>query len=185
MTERKKAAVWARVSTDEQDVTNQLLELAQHREYEVVKTYSLTGSAWKGEHTATLKQALRDAHRGEFQVLVVWAIDRLSREGIEATFRAVRQFREAGVTIISRQEEWLAGDERSQELLLSVAAWIAQQESQRRSERTKAGLAKRKAQNLPVGRQPGAVDRKPRKRSGYVARWERTRSQQVVDLPEC
>ena len=50
---------------------------------------------------------------------------------------------------------------------------MAQQESNRKSERIKAALAKRKAAGLPVGRQPGAVDKTKRKRSGYVARYEK------------
>lgn len=48
-------------------------------------------------------------------------------------------------------------------------------ESKRKSERVKAALARRKREGLPIGRQPGAKDSKPRKRSGYVARWERQR----------
>ncbi len=36
----------------------------------------------------------------------------------------------------------------------------------------KAGLERRKAEGLPVGRQPGAMDKTPRRRSGYVAAYE-------------
>jgi len=46
-------------------------------------------------------------------------------------------------------------------------------ESSGRFERIRAGLARRKALGLPVGRQPRARDRGKRRRSGYVARWER------------
>ena len=52
---------------------------------------------------------------------------------------------------------------------------MAQMESRHKSERIRAGLAKRKAEGLAVGRRAGAVDKKPRKRSGYVARCERER----------
>jgi DNA invertase Pin-like site-specific DNA recombinase len=62
-----------------------------------------------------------------------------------------------------------------QDILVAFAGWMAAQESKRRSERVKAALARRKAEGKPVGRQPGAADKKPRKRSGYVARWERER----------
>jgi len=41
-----------------------------------------------------------------------------------------------------------------------------------RSERIKAGLARRKAEGLPIGRKQGAVDSKRRRRSGYIAAWE-------------
>jgi DNA invertase Pin-like site-specific DNA recombinase len=59
--------------------------------------------------------------------------------------------------------------------ITAIMAWVARMESQRRSERTRAGLAWRKAEGLPVGREPGAKDASPRKRSGYLARWERER----------
>jgi DNA invertase Pin-like site-specific DNA recombinase len=62
-----------------------------------------------------------------------------------------------------------------QDVLVAFAGWMAQQESGRRSERIRAGLARRRSEGKSVGRQPGAADRKPRKRSGYVARWERER----------
>ncbi len=55
---------------------------------------------------------------------------------------------------------------------MAFAGWMALQESKRRSERIQAGLARRRAEGRPVGRQPGVKDRKPRKRSGYVAAWE-------------
>jgi DNA invertase Pin-like site-specific DNA recombinase len=53
---------------------------------------------------------------------------------------------------------------------------MAHQESTRRSQGIKAGLARRQAEGKPVGRQPGSADKKPRQRSGYVARWERERA---------
>lgn len=73
---------------------------------------------------------------------------------------------------VSVQESWLIGAPDVQDVLVAFAGWMARQESDRRSERTKAALAKRKAQGLPVGRVRGAGDRKPRRRSGYVAAWE-------------
>ncbi|HLQ54628.1 MAG TPA: recombinase family protein, partial [Streptosporangiaceae bacterium] len=93
----------------------------------------------------------------------------------EATLRAMRRFREAGVRVISLQEPWTDVSGETQELLTAVMGWVAQMESRRRSERTKAGLERRRREGLPVGRQPGAKDTRPRKRSGYVARWERER----------
>jgi DNA invertase Pin-like site-specific DNA recombinase len=59
---------------------------------------------------------------------------------------------------------------------------MAERESARRSERIRAGLERRRAEGLPVGRQPGAADKGPRKRADYVASWEdgkRRAAQQV------
>jgi DNA invertase Pin-like site-specific DNA recombinase len=176
-------AIWARVSTGEQEPANQLAGLrawAARRGLDVTAEYVLDGaSAWKGEHRGRLRQALDDARAGEFEVLLVWALDRLSREGVEATLGLLRRFRDRGVAVWSLTEPWTeTSDPHMAELLSSLFAWMAQMESERRSERVRAGLARRKAEGKPVGRQPGAADRRPRRRSGYVARWERERAGQ-------
>jgi DNA invertase Pin-like site-specific DNA recombinase len=136
----------------------------------------VSDSAWKNgggeEYKRELNTMLADAHAGQFSVLIVWSADRLSRGGIESLLTTVRRLREAGVSLISVQEPWLSGHDATTELLLAIGAWMAEQESARRSERIKAGLARRKAQGSPVGKQPGARDTKPRRRSGYYAAWE-------------
>ena len=56
---------------------------------------------------------------------------------------------------------------------MAFAGWMEEQESRRRSERLKAGLARRKAEGLPVGGQlvHRGKDRKPRKKDGYMRAW--------------
>jgi DNA invertase Pin-like site-specific DNA recombinase len=174
------AAVWLRVSTGHQETDNQVPDVerfAAHHGYEFAVRYEVSESAWNGgkdggEYRGALKQALDDAHAGKFSVLIVWALDRITREGAEGALRIIRQFRERGCTVVSVKESWLNGSPEIQDVLVAFAGWMAQQESARRSERIKAGLARRKAEGLAVGRQPGAIDKKARKRSGYVAAWE-------------
>lgn len=171
-----KAAIWARVSTHDQETGNQMLRLrewAEHRGLEVVETYELEESAWNGAQRRELDKALTDARVGHYQVLLVWSLDRLTREGVEATLALMRRFRDAGAMVWSLQESWTeTSDPRMAELLTSIFAWISAEESRKRSERVKLANARRKAQGLPVGRQPGAKDKAPRRRSGYVKRWE-------------
>jgi putative DNA-invertase from lambdoid prophage Rac len=93
----------------------------------------------------------------------------------ETTLRIIRQFRERGCTVVSLQESWLNGSPEVQDVLVAFAGWMASQESRRKSERIRAGLERRRAEGKSVSRQVGAVDKKSRKRSGYVARWERER----------
>lgn len=169
------AAIWARVSTTEQETANQVpvLEgMARARGFTVARQYVVEESAFTGSHRAVLSAALEDARRGAYEVLFVWALDRLSREGVEATLCLLRRLDERGVRVVSHEEAWLDGPSEMRELLSALFAWVARQESRRKSERVKAGLARRKAAGLPVGRQPGAKDKTRRKRSGYVARWE-------------
>jgi putative DNA-invertase from lambdoid prophage Rac len=172
-----KCAVWMRVSTDEQDSGNQSPEiegLVTHRGYQEVIRYQFTDSAFKEgpEYKRNRQQLLKDAQAGKFSVLVVWAADRLSRQGIEDLLMLVRQLAERGVTVVSVQEPWLNGDASTVQLLLAISAWIAEQESVRRSERIKAGIAKRKAAGLHTGRKAGSRDVKPRRTEGYKKRYE-------------
>ncbi len=178
-----KAGVWLRASTGHREAGNQVPDVerfAAHHGYDVTRTYRTSDSAYKNgggaEYKATLKQAMDDAHRGEFRVLNVWALDRIvldEESGAETALRIIRQFREHGCTVASVQESWLNGSPEVQDVLVAFAGWMASQESKRKSQRIMAGLARRKAEGKPVGRQPGAADTKPGKRSGYVARWER------------
>jgi DNA invertase Pin-like site-specific DNA recombinase len=176
-----RCAIWARVSTDEQETGNQLAELRQwaaRRGLEVAAEYVVDGaSAWKGEHRGQLAAALADARLGRYDVLLVWSLDRMSREGVEATLGLLRRFHQARAPVWSLREPWTeTADPRLAELLGAIYAWMAAEESRRRSERVKAGLARRRAEGKPVGRRTGAQDRKPRRRSGYYARWERERT---------
>jgi DNA invertase Pin-like site-specific DNA recombinase len=179
-----RVAVWTRVSTDHQHDNNQLPDierLCAQRGWEIVKRYSLSDvSAYTGAHQETLGAMLADTHRGEFDVLVVWAVDRVCRQGIEELLRLVRELRERNVALVSVQEPWLSGSDATTELLAAIAGWVAHQESARRSERIKAGLARRKAEGKPIG---GAVskrgkDRRPRRTDGYRDAWARRKGAQ-------
>jgi DNA invertase Pin-like site-specific DNA recombinase len=183
------AAVWLRVSTGHQDSDNQVPDLeafAAHHGHVIKCRYQVSESAWNGgtdagDYRRTLQRALDDAWAGKFAVLIVWALDRITREGAEGALRIIRQFRERGCAVISVKESWLNGSPEVQDVLVAFAGWMAQQESQRRSDRIRAGLARRRAEGRPVGRQPGSTDKKPRKRAGYVASWEGGRRRAAHD----
>ncbi len=118
-----------------------------------------------------LGQVYRDARQGKFQVLLIWALDRLSREGPLATLEIVHRLGNYGVTVASFQEPWLEVSGELRDLLLAIVGWVARMESNRRSERTKAGLARATAQGKRLGRPPGSKDKKKRSRRGYLLRW--------------
>ena len=168
-----KCCIYARVSTDSQDTDNQKLALekwAKDRGFEVVSTYAENESAWRNGHQATLKRLIHDARLRKFDVVLVWALDRLSREGSAAILNIVHTLVACDVKVYSYQETWTEAPGELGELLFSIAGWVAKQESQRRSERIKAAMDKRRANGLPVGRKPGAKDKEPRRRKGYFKR---------------
>src|SRR6516162_7130447 len=84
----KRAALYARVSTDHQTVENQIRELSQvakRRGWEVVEIYRDAGiSGTKGrEGRPGLDAMLNDASRRKFDVVMAWAIDRLGRSLVD------------------------------------------------------------------------------------------------------
>jgi putative DNA-invertase from lambdoid prophage Rac len=177
-----RCAIWARVSTTDQHTANQtgvLREWAARRGLDIAAEYITEDSGWasgngaKGKQFDAARTALLDGARlGTYEVILVWAIDRLSRRGIEDTLAALRRLSDAGCVVWSHQEPWAEDlrDPRMRELFLAIAAWMAEMESGRRSERIKAGLARRRASGLPVGgRKTGAKDKRKRDSTAYAA----------------
>jgi hypothetical protein len=111
------AGLWIRVSTNHQEGDNQVPDLedfAAHHGYGIATRYEVADSAWNGRkdngaYKATLNQALDDAWAGKFNVLIFWALDRITREGAEGALRIIRLFRERGCTLVSVKESWLNG----------------------------------------------------------------------------
>ena len=68
------------------------------------------------------------------------------REGAEGALRILWQFRERDCIVVSVKESWLNGSPEVQDLLVAFAERMAQQESRRRCERIRAGLARRRAE---------------------------------------
>jgi putative DNA-invertase from lambdoid prophage Rac len=179
-------AIWARVSTADQDNRNQageLREWAAARGLTVAAEYVTEDSAWtrngngtKGREFDRARDAMLEGARlGKYGVVLCWGVDRLSRRGAEDMLSFVRRLTDTGCRLWSLKDPWAesTADPMTRELLFGVFATIARFESERRSERTKAGIRRRKdVDGKPVGRQPGAADKRPRKRSGYISAWE-------------
>ncbi len=162
-----KTALYLRVSTTDQTTDNQLPALeayAKNRSYEIVRIYEEEESAWKSGHQRELTNLMADARQRRFQIVLVWALDRLSREGALAILSLVHKLSIYGVKVLSYQESWTEAPGELAELLYALSGWVARMESQRRSERTKAGLARVKAQGKCLGRPPGSKDKRKRRR---------------------
>lgn len=157
-----KVALYARVSKDEmsssgalQDPENQLQPMrkfCQAMNWEVSKEFidrASGGSANRPEFQAMLGE-VRQRH---FDIVLVWALDRFSREGMTNTLSYIKQLKSYKTGLKSLQESWLdTSQEGVAELLLAIFAWVASEEKRKISERTKAGLAKLKASGVKLGR---------------------------------
>lgn len=167
-----KAAIYARCSTAEQSTDNQVPVLeawARERGFEVVAVYRENESAWKQGHQTELAKLIIEARRHKFDIVLVWALDRLSREGAGTILNLINTLKP--VKVFSYQEPWTEAPGIVADILYAITGWVAQMESQRRSERTKAGLVKAVANGKRLGRPKGSKDKGKRKRTGYLMRY--------------
>ena len=163
-----RVAAYLRVSSSEQNTDNQLPALeayARSRGYEIIEVYRESESAWRDGHQRELSQLLHDCRSGRrrYDLVLVWALDRLSREGAAAILNMVNAFKSYGVRIVSYSEPWTEAPGEIGEILYAIAGWVARMESQRRSDRTKAGLERLRKNGKKLGRPPGAKDKRRRK----------------------
>jgi len=159
-----KAVIYSRVSTDKQDTQNQvgvLTRWAKDRGFTLVEVYQETDTAWHAGHQAELRRLLDGAYKAKFQYVLVWALDRLSREGAYRILSLIHRLKQFGIQVISFQEAWTEAPGELGELLFALTGWVAKMESQRRSERTKAGMLRAKKAGAPIGKR--GQDKRKRK----------------------
>jgi DNA invertase Pin-like site-specific DNA recombinase len=95
----------------------------------------------------------------QFDMLVFWSLDRLSREGIVTTLGYLEQLRSWGIGWRSYTQPFLdTGNEMVSGIVLSVLAAGARQERVTISERTKAGLVRARRAGKTLGRPVVSVD---------------------------
>lgn len=172
-----KVAAYLRVSTSEQTTGNQLPAIkvwCDSREHDLVEVYTENESAWRIGHQRELSRLLTDLRSGrrKYGILLVWSLDRLTRQGIGAIFQLIDSFKRYGCQVVSISEPWTEQTGPMADLLYAVVAWVAKFESDRRSERVKAGLARAKEAGQVLGRPVGSKDKKPRRIAGYLYRWK-------------
>jgi putative DNA-invertase from lambdoid prophage Rac len=171
-----KVAFYLRVSSAEQSTDNQLPALqafAKTRGWEVAEVYSENATSWTAGHQKELARLLDDLGTGRrrYDYLLVWSLDRLTREGISSLLALWNHFRLLGCQIVSVKETWTEVPNEMTPIFLAMIGFFARWESDRRSERTKAGLDRVKAHGVKLGRPRGSKDQQKRNRAGYLLRW--------------
>lgn len=157
-----RVALYARVSKDEassdgslQDPENQLQPLRKFCHamgWEIYKEF-VDRTSGGSPNRPQFQAMLGEVRQRHFDMILVWALDRFSREGMVNTLSYIKQLREYKTGLKSLQESWLdTSQEGIAELLIAFMAWVAADEKRKISERTKAGLAKLKAKGIKLGR---------------------------------
>ena len=154
-----KAAIYLRVSTEEQDEGNQLNdceEFCKDKGFIVPKEaiYREQKSAWKkGVERMQLGAMLDKARKGDYQHIVFWDFDRLYRDR-EKIVETVRAYSAMGVKFHSVRQGFMEElhkvpapwNQIIYDLLLQVLGWTSEEESQRKSDRIKAKYQRKKMQ---------------------------------------
>jgi DNA invertase Pin-like site-specific DNA recombinase len=150
-----KICVYARVSTDKQDTENQLRELrefAVKQGWQITREYVDEGISGTKAERAELQQMFSDASRRKFDLVLFWALDRLSREGVLQTLQYLNRLDSYGVGYRSFTEPYFDSCGVFKDAIIAIMATLAKQESVKRSERTRAGLAVARARGSMLGR---------------------------------
>jgi len=149
-----KIAIYARVSTDKQDTENQLVQLrefATKQGWQIADEYCDYESGSKSDR-AEFQRMFADASKRKFDLVLFWALDRLSREGVLETLQHLNRLTSYGVGFRSYTEQFFDSCGIFKDAVIAIMATLAKQERVKRSERTKAGLARVKASGKTLGR---------------------------------
>ena len=152
-----KAAIYARVSTVDQQPENQLAEL---RRYVAARGWQVTeyvdhGVSGSRESRPALDRMLKDARRRRVDVVVCWRLDRLGRS-LRHLVMTLSELEQIGVGFVSINEGIDFGTAAGR-LQMHILAAIAEFERARIVERVRAGLARARAQGKKLGRRPYAI----------------------------
>ena len=150
-----RAAMYLRVSRDDQTTENQrlvLVKVAEHRGWVIVQTYEDQGiSGAKGrDQRPAFDQMLKDAMRGRFSIMMVWSIDRLGRSVLHVA-NALAELDAAGVALYSDQQG-IDSTSPIGRAMLQMASVFGEQEREMLRGRVMAGLDRVRAQGKKLGR---------------------------------
>jgi DNA invertase Pin-like site-specific DNA recombinase len=147
-----RAAIYARVSTVDQEPENQLQEL---RRYVEARGWSATEYVDRGvsgakDRRPALDQLLADAKRRRFDVLVCWRLDRLGRS-LKHLIGLLDELQSLGVAFVSLAEG-IDATTPAGKLQMHILGAIAEFERERIRERVLAGLQRARTQGRRLGR---------------------------------
>ena len=148
-----RAALYARVSTLDQEPENQLAELRRYvraRSWDAAVEYVDHGVSGAKDRRPALDRLIRDARRRRIDVLICWRLDRLGRN-LKHLVILLDELQAVGVAFVSLGEG-IDCTTPAGKLQLHILAALAEFERARIAERVKAGLAQARRRGKRLGR---------------------------------
>ena len=151
----KKVGIYTRVSTLDQTIDNQLLELRDHCSkmgWEVVKEYAdegLSGTLSRDKRPA-LNSLIKDAYRKRFDSVVCWDISRIGRS-MKELILFLSDMKDRGIGICSVRQGFDTSTSMG-EIMFQFVGILSSWEREMIRERTVAGLERAKKEGKTLGR---------------------------------
>ena len=155
----KRAVLYMRVSSLDQHPETQLHDLrhlAAQRGYQIVQDYTDRISGVKAKRPG-LGDLMRDARRGRFDVVLVWACDRIARS-TRHLLETIDELNHLNVEFVSFRESIDTAGPLGRAIIVIIGA-IAELERNLIVERVRAGMRRAKLEGRHIGRRPVEVDR--------------------------
>ena len=155
----KRAVLYMRVSTVDQHPETQLHDLralAAQRGYEIVHEYSDKISGTKARRPG-LDQLLADARRGQFDVLLVWACDRVARS-VKHFLEVLDEMNRLEIEFVSFRENLDTGGALGRAIVVIISV-VAELERSLIVERVRAGMRRARLEGRHIGRPALDLDR--------------------------
>src|SRR5579863_3381536 len=155
----KRAALYMRVSTLDQHPETQLLDLRQlaaQRGFEIVAEYTDRISGAKARRPG-LDQMMKEARRGRFDVVLVWACDRIARS-TRHFLEVLDELNRLNLEFVSFREQIDTGGPLGRAIVVIIGA-IAELERNLIVERVRAGMRRARLEGRHIGRPALDLDR--------------------------
>jgi len=154
----KTVALYLRVSTLDQHPETQLHDLramAQQRGFQIVAEFTDRISGTKAKRPG-LDELLREARRGRFQVVLVWASDRIARS-VRHFLEVLDELNHLNIEYVSFRENLDTGGPLGRAVVIIIGA-IAELERNLIVERVRAGMRRARLEGRHIGRRPLDID---------------------------
>ena len=148
-----KVALYARVSTLDQDCEMQLSDLrkmAESRGLQIVAEHVDSGISGARDSRPELNGLMKDARRGKFKAVLVWRFDRFARS-LKHLVTALEEFRSLGIDFLSHQEA-VDTSTPAGRMLFQVIGAMAEFEREIIRERVIAGIRMARQKGTKLGR---------------------------------
>ena len=151
----KKVGIYTRVSTLDQTIDNQLIELRDHCSkmgWEITKEYAdegLSGTLSRDKRPA-LNSLIKDAYRKRFDSVVCWDISRIGRS-MKELILFLSDMKDRGIGICSVRQGFDTSTSMG-EIMFQFVGILSSWEREMIRERTLAGLERARREGKTLGR---------------------------------